>query len=332
MSRVRLAENLVDSVGRDVFVLDDAGLGWPAAATLRHADGSHDAADLYLAQVGLSQRGRDGVERRIQVKGGHPIEDAGTSVPVLLGVWDNDPLVDVDRPVLLAADARRRVGSVTQASVFIPLAKLQEAARLGWSTYRSSTGEVIECLVPALLPVLVESRRNAIVLDDRMVQAAVAGAGILEDDMETVPAGNIRARRASQVLVRDARFSRRVSAAYGGRCAMCGLGVGIVEAAHIVPAAAGTDDTSNNGIALCPNHHRLFDSHLVGVHPVTLKIEFAPSVKTAARDELETSRLIAMTLPALRRAEKGGEPRPAAFVERYTHFAGCYGWLGFDIS
>ena len=51
-------------------------------------------------------------------------------------------------------------------------------------------------------------------------------------------------------------FNARVMKAYGGMCAVCGLQLGLIEAAHIVPMAwAGSTDLTRNGIALCRNHH-----------------------------------------------------------------------------
>jgi putative restriction endonuclease len=40
--------------------------------------------------------------------------------------------------------------------------------------------------------------------------------------------------------------------------------LGIVEAAHIVPVSEpDSEDSVWNGIALCPNHHRLYDRNLL---------------------------------------------------------------------
>jgi len=64
--------------------------------------------------------------------------------------------------------------------------------------------------------------------------------------------------------VRDANFSKQVMQAYNGACAVCQKQLGIVQAAHIVPHHH--DDcveTVNNGIALCVEHHALYDSALL---------------------------------------------------------------------
>lgn len=59
-------------------------------------------------------------------------------------------------------------------------------------------------------------------------------------------------------------FRRRVLRAYRHHCAFCGVQLGLLDAAHLLPvaASASTDDT-NNGIALCKLHHAAFDGNLV---------------------------------------------------------------------
>lgn len=67
--------------------------------------------------------------------------------------------------------------------------------------------------------------------------------------------------------MRDPKFSKSVLSAYGGACAICSKQLGIVQAAHIVPHSHDKCvDTVNNGIALCVEHHALYDSALVMPH------------------------------------------------------------------
>jgi len=68
-------------------------------------------------------------------------------------------------------------------------------------------------------------------------------------------------------VLRDNSFKDRVLNAYSHQCAMCGLQLDLVEAAHIVPVAhpRSTDETSN-GIALCTLHHKAYDKALVTVN------------------------------------------------------------------
>lgn len=74
---------------------------------------------------------------------------------------------------------------------------------------------------------------------------------------------------------RDPRFRRSVGAAYGDRCAVCGVGMRFartdvvigVEAAHLMWFQAGGPDEVTNGLALCALHHRAFDLGAFTVEP-----------------------------------------------------------------
>jgi putative restriction endonuclease len=63
---------------------------------------------------------------------------------------------------------------------------------------------------------------------------------------------------------RDAVFTRSVLAAYGQTCCICDRQLGLVQAAHIIPHAE--DDSPNvvqNGLAMCVEHHKLYDDALL---------------------------------------------------------------------
>ena len=69
----------------------------------------------------------------------------------------------------------------------------------------------------------------------------------------------VKARGSIQAI-----FRRALIKAYCGRCAVCELSFEeVLEAAHIVPwvnASHSERISPRNGILLCANHHRLFDS------------------------------------------------------------------------
>ncbi len=77
-----------------------------------------------------------------------------------------------------------------------------------------------------------------------------------------------RERLTSTRLSRDARFSPRVKEQFEYSCALCGVQLEIVEAAHIIPASdvKGRDELWN-GLALCPSHHTLFDARRFAIGP-----------------------------------------------------------------
>ncbi len=88
-----------------------------------------------------------------------------------------------------------------------------------------------------------------------------------EDELEDYVAAqrnSILVRR----LDRNSRFGPRIKQEYDNACAVCGVQMEIVEGAHIIPITEdnGKDEVWN-GIALCPNHHKLFDAYAFVIKP-----------------------------------------------------------------
>ena len=73
------------------------------------------------------------------------------------------------------------------------------------------------------------------------------------------------------VYVRNCTFKKVVPKIYQSTCAITGMNVStisgrsLIDACHIVPFSRTQDDRVSNGIALCPNLHRAFDSGLVAI-------------------------------------------------------------------
>jgi hypothetical protein len=243
---------------------------------------------------------------------------------LLLGLWTEDERLHVTTPVLVSADPMRREGRMTRFSIFVGVDALCAAAATGWYEGENATGELIRCLQPALLPAHVEAIRLAVGFDsDRARLAVVSSSVATVDDKE-------RERRITRTLVRAARFVRSVRDAYVDRCAMCNLGLGLVESAHIYPASApGSEDEAWNGVALCGNHHRAFDRHLIWVDPISREIRVHPDVLAAralnaAHDWFVASMTDVLALPTIPEAH----PPSGVFERRYAHYDGEYGWAG----
>lgn len=65
-------------------------------------------------------------------------------------------------------------------------------------------------------------------------------------------------------FVRSPAFTRTILKAYGNCCCICGRQMGLVQAAHIIPHGhPESRDHTSNGLALCVEHHKLYDDGLV---------------------------------------------------------------------
>ncbi len=81
---------------------------------------------------------------------------------------------------------------------------------------------------------------------------------------------------------RQREFSRDVFAAYGGRCAISGVGVGkALQAAHIDDYRSRKSQIVQNGILLRADLHLLYDAHLLGIMPDLHEIVLASSARVA---------------------------------------------------
>lgn len=72
--------------------------------------------------------------------------------PVLLGLWESDPYVSVQRPPVVVADPFRR-GRITRFSVFTSVEALVAAGQTGWAEHHSESDETIRYIATELLPI-----------------------------------------------------------------------------------------------------------------------------------------------------------------------------------
>ena len=94
---------------------------------------------------------------------------------------------------------------------------------------------------------------------------------------------------APPLPVRSAAFRRLVTHAYGYTCAVSGLrlttpeGANLVEAAHVHEWASSYDDRPQNGLALLPTLHWMFDRGLFTVSD-DLRVTVSPHARDCAGD------------------------------------------------
>ena len=75
-----------------------------------------------------------------------------------------------------------------------------------------------------------------------------------------------RKKALNDIRPGQAKFRFYVVKRYGAKCAVCGVTLKeVLEAAHIVSKSEGGRDDSRNGLILCANHHRMFDSNLFAI-------------------------------------------------------------------
>ena len=162
----------------------------------------------------------------------------------------------------------------TTFSLYSRLSKLSDASKNGISLYYFNSRLLDEqtfCLN-------FKSEFLGVVLDNLDVIWKLKETQLIDIlnyssyDFVVVDRSHIDNRDSSKIVVlrrqfkRNPEFRREIIKVYQNHCCLCGIQLGIVEAAHIVPHAhPNSSDNVDNGLALCPNHHSLFDTGLVGI-------------------------------------------------------------------
>ena len=104
------------------------------------------------------------------------------------------------------------------------------------------------------------------------LQAFAVQHPAVADDVRRIVV-ELRARDGQQ------QFRQRLLTAYGGTCVVSECSVlAAVQAAHIRPFEGPATHHVTNGLLLRADLHALFDAHLLGVEPETLKVHFHPGI------------------------------------------------------
>ena len=194
---------------------------------------------------------------------------------------------------LVGFDCRKHLGPIGHSpSIQVREDALDRAAVDGFAVHNRGNGELAVAFRPDFLPAYIGSLES--LHDCGHAEQEVALLHDIARRAEDVDDADVEAtvdqtRRyaviATKRALRQLDFRGRVLSAYRHSCAMCGIQLQLLDAAHILPAAhpASTDGT-DNGVALCVLHHRAFDDSLV-----TFDAAFRTHVNEASVDALRNA-------------------------------------------
>jgi putative restriction endonuclease len=99
-------------------------------------------------------------------------------------------------------------------------------------------------------------------------------------------------------IIRDTRISREIKDLYNYTCQVCGIMISLrdikyAEAAHIKPLGQphGGQDTKDNVICLCPNHHVMFDKGMFTIDSKLNLIGIDGYSKLSSKHQIDLSNL-----------------------------------------
>lgn len=210
-------------------------------------------------------RARPKNEYRIQITGVDHFEVSTDERTLILGWWK-------EAEVFAGFDVRKHLGRLGfSPSIQIREEFLREAYTNGFSPCDKGNKEIAIAFRPDFF---VEYVRNLESLHDfgqapedlTILEQVAQNPEINDEDIQIRDV----ARKATVVSVsrklRDVSFRKRVLTAYAFKCAVCGIQLKLVEAAHIIPVSyENSTDETRNGLALCALHHKAYDQALIAV-------------------------------------------------------------------
>jgi hypothetical protein len=312
--------NLAAQEGTGAITPLNTAQGWPTLVRVRSGTQFHDFS-LHASVVGSHSRAPH--EYRFQNPAdGTPVSGPN---PVLLGYFHDGYGPDV----FVGVSGLSRLGNGNRFSILFHKSILDQARIHQWSSYISNKDEEIVSFLPGMSPVVFEALAASMGTGTSLVSLlqSIDVAASEATQLTGVPA----AKTSSYVLraVRNRAFALSVMNMDGGQCCFCGIQGPMLQAAHIHPhSAPNSTDQVENGLALCANHHSLFDSHHVGIRLGTFDIIFSPKIISAAQNN-----------NALRAFLNGTFAQPVLgarnialvrhmFDQRFRHFGdAAYWWL-----
>lgn len=207
-------------------------------------------------------------EYRIQITGVRQFAKDPSERTLILGWW-------AIAGVFVGFDYRKHAGQLGASPSFqVAEEALRSAASNVFAPYDKGNGEIAIAFRPDFIGEYVSQLEQLHDFGSTPEELEVLDTlsrdpqAIPETDSAIVGLDEPRkiALRSVRQRVRDVRFRERVLTAYAHTCAVCGMQLELVEAAHIVPVAdARSIDHPRNGLALCVLHHRAFDNALITI-------------------------------------------------------------------
>lgn len=214
---------------------------------------------------------------------------------------------------------RHQVFTEGSPSVQVPISALQEARTTGLAFALKENDELAIGIRPdhllnyARLASGLHAQGDSEAVTEMLTDAARSSTP--EEALVTgLPDERRRVVRETSALSRDSRFRKSVLDAYGYRCAVTGMALDLLDAAHILPVTApGSTDEVTNGIALSPTVHRAFDNGLIYIdesYSVRVNESQLADLRSAGRahgwTELQASMRSSIHLPT----DPGLQPDP----------------------
>jgi putative restriction endonuclease len=218
---------------------------------------------LYIWNITHGGYPRDPNELRIQITGVSRFNEEEGVKTLVLGYSSSDQIFvgyDVSKHRLLGSSP----------SFQIRREAIESARNKGFCAQNKGNGEIAiafrKDFVGTYVQELEELHKSGSETDYNTLEQ-IAESELTPKPVIDIPASPRKiVMQSIQRKVRDARFRTNILNIYEHRCAISGIQLDLLDAAHIIPVEheTGTDEIKN-GICLSSLHHRAFDNGLIGI-------------------------------------------------------------------
>jgi len=162
----------------------------------------------------------------------------------------------------------KRINEKSVVSVYSRFSTQKKASDDGISVYEDEKHQKIISFKPEYLGLYLENFK-IIHQSDEVVLKGLIKKSDDADSTESNRGITVEVDRKKFTIThkrfkRDGLFKKIIYDSYSHRCAICGIQLELIEAAHIIPHShdQGNDDP-RNGVCLCSLHHKAYDSGLI---------------------------------------------------------------------
>jgi putative restriction endonuclease len=216
-----------------------------------------------LHDSGFGRGNKD--ESRIQIsKSKNFLAAKASGKPVLIfGYSKKDNTFTAWNPFMFM----ERINKRRVVSLYSRFTIQQKAVKDGIAEYEDNNKQKIISFRPEHLGLYLENYESMHQSDERTLLKLIKQSEETEETEDKGIMVNIDKKKfivTHKRFKRDVRFKKLIYDAYKQRCAICGIQLELIEAAHIVPYSneKGNDDPKN-GVCLCVLHHKAYDQGLI---------------------------------------------------------------------
>jgi putative restriction endonuclease len=226
---------------------------------------------IYIWNITHGGKTRSADEYRIQITGVESFQFIDNTKTLLLGLYTEDV-----ECIFASFDITKHQTFGSSPSIQIKKQILDRAKTMGLAIQekvldaKTNKTEIIigfksELFMDAVLKVVPKYYDTSIT--SREIEILRQPEPLTDEDLEKELISDERKKavRTVNTLVRKSRFRKIVMNVYDAKCVICKIQLDLPEACHILPVNAGGPDTIDNGILLCPTHHKAFDNGLIDI-------------------------------------------------------------------